>query len=139
MWAIRTRKSFAKIFDGCGLFLLSNFLVLLLVGGSLKALPRESSTQEVHENVTKSFQIISPRLFPSQMCINAHVTCSAGERFSLSVGNMLLRLRVTVLLSHTEIDHMDDIGVFGSRSPNQEVVWLDISVNKISFMDRLDA
>lgn len=44
----------------------------------------------------------------SQMSVDAHVPCSTAETFPLPVGNMLLRLGITVLLSHAKIDNVDD-------------------------------
>ena len=54
-----TWETIAEILDGSSLLLLTNLLVLLLVGSSLETLPRESATEEVHENVTKGLQIIT--------------------------------------------------------------------------------
>lgn len=52
---------------------------------------------------------------------------------------MLFRLWVSILFSHSEIDNMDDIGSFCSRTTNQEIIGLDISVDEIFFVDCLDA
>jgi len=50
---------------------------------------------------------------------------------------MLLSLRVSVLLGHTEVDNVDDICCFGVGSANEEVVWFDVSINEILLVDRL--
>jgi hypothetical protein len=34
---------------------------------------------------------------------------------------------------------MDHVGVFRMRLANQKVVWLDVSVNQVLFVNRLDA
>ena len=52
------RIAFDEFGDGCRLFLLSNLLVLLLVGRRLESLPRETATEEVEENVTKRLEIV---------------------------------------------------------------------------------
>jgi hypothetical protein len=49
----------------------------------------------------------------------------------------LLRLRVTVLFRHTEVDYMDDIGGFCARSADEEVVGLDVSVDEVLLVYRL--
>ena len=59
----RTRVSFAQLPDRCTLLLVSDLLVLLFVRGRFETLPREASSQEVHEYVTKGFQIITAGLF----------------------------------------------------------------------------
>ena len=58
----RTREAFAQLLDRCGLLLLANLLVLLLVRRSLEALPRQTSAEEVHEDVTKRLEVVSARL-----------------------------------------------------------------------------
>lgn len=92
-----------------GLLLLSNLLVLLLISRSLQALPRQSTPQEVHKDVAKSFEIIASRLFPSEMGIDTHVTGSSGEGFSLAIRNVLFRLGIPILLSHAKIDNVNRV------------------------------
>ena len=53
-----TRKALTQVLDGRRLFLLTNLLVLLLVGSSLQPLPWQSTSQEVHENMAESLQVI---------------------------------------------------------------------------------
>lgn len=72
-------ETFAQVFDGSRLLLLSNLLVLLLVRGSLETLPRKTASEEVHENMTQRFQVITSGLFASKMGVDAHVARSARE------------------------------------------------------------
>lgn len=44
---------------------------------------------------------------------------------------MLLCLWVSVLLGHSEIDNVDDIGRLGTGSSDQEVVGFDVAVNEV--------
>jgi len=53
------RVAVTEILDGSGLLLLSNLFVLLLVRGSLQALPGETSTEEVHEHMAQGFEVIT--------------------------------------------------------------------------------
>ena len=50
---------------------------------------------------------------------------------------MLLGLWVSVLFGHSEIDDMNDIGGFGTRASDEEVVGLDVSVDQVAVVDRL--
>jgi hypothetical protein len=50
---------------------------------------------------------------------------------------VLFRLGVTILLGHAKIDDVDDIGGFGARSADEEIVRFDISVDEVLFVDRL--
>lgn len=43
-----------------------------------------------------------------QMGVDTHVSRRAAQALSFAIGYMLFGLWVTVLLGHTEIDHMDD-------------------------------
>ncbi len=52
---------------------------------------------------------------------------------------MLLRLGVAVLLSHAEINHVDDVSALRARAANEEVVGLDVTVDQILLVDGLDA
>ena len=55
--------AFAQFFyRGC-LLLLTDLFVLLLVRRRFETLPRQASTEEVHENVTERLEIITSRLF----------------------------------------------------------------------------
>jgi hypothetical protein len=49
-----------------------------------------------------------------------------------------IRLGIPVLLGHSEIDDMDDILPLGSRTSDQEVVGLDITVDQVLLVDGLD-
>ena len=89
--------------------------------------------------MAKSLEVIPPRLLSSEMRVDAHVACRARKRLSLPVRNMLLRLRVSVLLSHPKVDDMDHIGRFCGRAADEEVVRLDVSVNEVLFVDGLDS
>jgi hypothetical protein len=57
-----TRIVFNQLGDRCGLLLLSNLFVLLLVGGRLETLPRKGTSEEVEEHVSETFEIVSSRL-----------------------------------------------------------------------------
>lgn len=71
------------------------------------------------------------------MGVDTHVSRSSGEGLALPVGNVLLRLRVTVLLRHTKIDDMDDTSSLRSRSADEEVVGLDVPVDEVLLVDGL--
>lgn len=43
------------------------------------------------------------------------------------------------MLGHAEVDNMDYVRSFRVWSPDQEVIGLDVSVNQVLFVNRLDA
>jgi hypothetical protein len=133
------RVAIAEVLDGSGLLLLSDLLVLLLVRGSLQALPGKTSTEEVHEHVAKGLEIVTTRLFPTKMGVDTHVSRGTGEGLPLTVRDVLLGLRVTVLLGHAEINNVDNVGGFAVWPSDQEVIRLDIAVDEVLLVDSLHA
>jgi hypothetical protein len=76
-------------------------------------------------------------LLASQMSVDAHVTSGTGKRLTFPVGDVLLRLGVAVLLRHSEVYDVDDVGALGARTADQEVVGLDVAVDEILLVDSL--
>jgi hypothetical protein len=72
------------------------------------------------------------------MGVDTHVTSGTGERLAFPVGNVLLGLRVTVLLCHTKVDDVDDIGALRARAADEEVVGLDVAVDEVLLVDGLN-
>ena len=132
-------ETIAKLGDWRRLLLLSDLLILLLVGRSLQSLPWETSPEEIHEDVSERLEIIATRLLASKMGVDGHVTRSSGKRLSLAIWNVLLSLWVAVLLGHAEVNGVNNISRLGAWSADQEVVWLDISVNEVLLVDGLDS
>ena len=73
------------------------------------------------------------------MGIDRHVSCCSTQTLSLSVWDMLLCFRVSVLFSHSEINDMNDIGGFSTGTTNEEVVGFDVSVDQVTIVDGLDS
>ena len=71
------------------------------------------------------------------MCVNRSIASCSREVLVLSVGDMEVGLRIAVLLSETKVDHIDLVPTLANT--HQEVVRLDIAVDKITRMDVLDA
>jgi len=133
------RVAVTEILDGSRLLLLSNLFVLLLVRSSLQALPGEASTEEVHEDVAEGLEVITTGLFPTEMGVDAHVSCGTRKRLPLTVRDVLLGFRVTVLLGHAKINNVDNVGGFAVGPSDQEVVGLDVAVDEVLLVDGLDA
>lgn len=134
-----TWESFTQILDRGGLLLLSNLLILLLVGSSFQALPRQATPEEVHEHMSQCLQVVPSRLLSPQMCIDAHVTSCARQTLALPIWYMLFGLRIAVLLRHSEINNVDNISSLGIGSANEEIIGFDIAINQVLFVNGLDA
>ena len=68
------------------------------------------------------------------MCVYTHVSCRAAQTLAFTVGYMLFCLGIAILFRHTEVDDMYNICIFSSRSADEKVVWLYITVYKILLM-----
>ena len=137
--SVVTWESIAKILDRGSLLLLSNLFILLLVGRSLETLPGEATSQEVQEDVSQSLEVVTSRLFSSQMGVDTHVAGCAGQRLPLAIRDMLLSFGISVLLGHAEINNMDNISSLSVRAANKEVIGLDVTVDQVLLVDRLDS
>lgn len=51
----------------------------------------------------------SKTLTSAQMGVDAHIARRPTQALSFTVGYMLLGFRVTILLGHPEVDHVDDL------------------------------
>jgi len=109
--------------------LLHDLLVFLLFGVGLEALPRQTSTIEIHEDIANCFKIVPPALLNAQVRVDTSITRSACQILVLTVRDVLLRLRVTVLLGEPEVDGMDLVRLFAQ--PDQKVVRLDIAMDEV--------
>lgn len=73
------------------------------------------------------------------MGVDTHVAGCSGQRLSLTIGDMLLGFRITILLSHTKVNDVDHIGGLRAGATDEEVVGLDVTIDEILLMDCLDA
>ena len=137
-WCRHTREAVTEILDRSCLLLLADLLVLLLVGSSLQTLPWQTASQEVHENVTQSLQVVPTRLFASQMGVDTHVTRRTRKGLALPVRDVLLRLGVTVLLGHTKVHDVNYISTLRAWSANEEVVRLNVAVDEVLLVNGLN-
>jgi len=87
--------------------------------------------------MAEGLEIVATRLFASKMGVDTHVTRGSGERLAFPVGNVLLRLGVAVLLGHSEVDNVDNVGALGAWAADEEVVGLDVSVDEVLLVDSL--
>ena len=64
------------------------------------------------------------------MGVNRCISGGACQVFAVSVWNVLASLRVTESLGQTEVDYVHVVLLFADA--DQEVVWLDVSMQKVS-------
>jgi len=117
--------------------LLLNVVVLFILRAAWESLPGKLALEEVEEHVANSLEIVSPRLLNSLVGGNGGVPGGTSQVLAILVGDMLT-LRVLVTLGEAEID---DVDVVTGRvlAANQEVVWLDVSVDDSLFVNLFDA
>jgi hypothetical protein len=108
----------------------------LLLSLGFYALPREASSQKVHEHVPERLQIVSPTLVNANVRVDASIPRSASQVFELFVLVVCLRFWVAVSLRQPEIDRMDYLRPLSE--PDQEVVWLHIAVDEMFGVEILE-
>lgn len=126
----------AKNLCGGGHLLLHDTVVFLLLSSGLQTLPGKRTTAEVEHDITEGFHIITAGLFDTKVSVDTGITGSTREVLVLTVGDVEVRLGVTVFLSETEIDDVDLITTLADT--HQKVVRLDITVDKGFGVDVLD-
>ena len=127
----------AKKIGGSSHLLLHDAVVFLLLGGGLETLPRERTAEEVHEDVGERLEIITTSLLNTQMGVDGGVTSGTCEVLVLSVGNVKMGLRVSVLLGETKVDDIDLVAALPNT--HQEVIRLDVTVDEVARVDVLDS
>ena len=70
------------------------------------------------------------------MGVNRGVASSAGQVLAVTVRDVLAGLGVAEALGKAEVDDVDVVLLLADA--DQEVVWLDISVEEVSAVDELD-
>ena len=87
--------------------------------------------------MTDGLEIVPSRLLVANMCINTSITSCTSQILAFSEWNMFA-IRIFVAFSKTKINDKDTVFVV-LIATNQEVIWLNISVNYPLFVDFLDA
>lgn len=117
--------------------LLLDVVVLLILRASGQTLPRETASQEVQQHVANCLEVVPPRLFVADVSVDTGVAGGACEVLALPERNVLA-VGVLVTLGKTEINDVDVVLV-GVIAADQEVVWLDVSVDDALFVDFLNS
>jgi hypothetical protein len=116
--------------------LLHDTVVFLLLGRSPQTLPWELTTKEVEKDISQRLKIITSCLLNTKMGIDTSVTSGTSEVLVLSIGDVEMRLRVTVFLREAEID--DVYLITALSNTHQEVVRFDVTMDKVARVDILD-
>jgi hypothetical protein len=88
------------------------------------------SQVKVKQTEANSFKIISAGLLNPQVSVQTRISCSSSQMSILAVGDVLLRPRVSILLSQAKVDQVDNIGA-GTQT-QEKVIGLDISMNVVA-------
>ena len=72
------------------------------------------------------------------MRVDAHVTSGTTQALLFSIWYMLLGLGIPVLLGHTKVNDIYHV-LFAGCTTDEEVIRLDISVDEIFFVERLNS
>ena len=114
-----------------------DIIVLLILWSTGQALPGQLTLYEVEKHVANCFQVVSPWLFNTFVSGYRGVPGRSCQVFAIFVGDVLA-LTVLVALCEAEIYDVDVVSTRFCAS-DQEIVWLDISVDDSLFMHFFDA
>mmetsp|Transcript_17046 Transcript_17046/g.26332 ORF Transcript_17046/g.26332 Transcript_17046/m.26332 type:complete len:339 (-) Transcript_17046:210-1226(-) len=129
-------KTAGQRLDCRGNLLVLDAVVLVVLGLALEALPREAALQEVDQNETNTFEVVSARLLDPQVGVDTCVASSTGERLVILVGDVLSGLGISVALSQPEVDDVDNVLLLAVA--DEEVVGLHIAVDKVVIVQKLE-
>ena len=85
--------------------------------------------EEVDQDESKGFKVVSPTLLNSQVGIYRGIPGSSSEILSVPVGNMLSSFWVSEPLGESKINYVDEVLLFSDS--NKEVIGLDIPVEEM--------
>lgn len=100
-------------------------------------MPRQSASVEVHQNVAERLHVVSTRLLDAQVCVDACVAGRPSQVFVFPVWNVGPRPVVSELLGQTKVDQKEFVAV--TPDAHEEVVGLDVSVDEVFVVNKLDA
>lgn len=118
------------------MFFLHDEFVLLRGGFGLESLPGETSLEEIYEDVSNTFKVVTTRLFNPQVVINGSVTRCSSKRSAFALGDVLKGTGVPIPLGKSEINAVDEISAAAS-SVGDKVSWFDITVDKVTGVHEL--
>ena len=127
----------AQLLNASLLLLLLDVGVLLSLGSSGKALPRETASEEVEDHVANGLKVVSSRLLVTKMGVDRSVSGRTSQVLAVSEGNVLA-IRRLVALGQTEVDDVDGV-LRLVVAANQEVVRLDVTMDDALFVNDLDS
>lgn len=151
------REATAEDLGRSGHLLLHDPVVLLLLRGGLKTLPRERATAEVEHDVTERFHVVTAGLLcwtlaygfsntvdnvwgkihtNTKVSVDGGIPGSAGEVLVLSVRNVEMGLGVAVFLGQAKVNDIDLVASLPDA--HEEVVGLDVAVDEGLGVDVLD-
>lgn len=127
----------AEQIGGGGHLLLHDTVVLLLLGGCLETLPGKGTAEEVHEDISEGFEVITTSLLDAKMGVDGSVAGGTGQVLVLAVGDVKMSLGVTEFLCKAEIDDVDLVATLADA--HQKVVGFDVAVDEVTGVSILNA
>lgn len=126
----------AEVLEARLQLLILNILVLLILVAPGQALPRQTALDKIQYDMAYGFQIITSTLLLSFVRIQGCVASRASQILAITIWNMLA-VRGLVVLGEPEVDNVERVLRMLLRT-DQEVVWLDVSVDDPLLVALLD-
>ena len=127
----------AQVFDACDGLLDLNLLILFFLCFGWKTLPRQSTSNEVHQDDAYLLKVVSASLFNAEMRIQTGIPSCSSQRLIIFKGDVSARFGIFVSLGKTEIDNVNYMLLL--LNADKKVIRLDVSMQEAILMDILDA
>jgi hypothetical protein len=134
---IDLRLILAKIFNRNFFLFLFNVGIFLSLRSSWKALPWQRALQEIKQNMTNGFKIISSGLLVSNMSVYGGISSGSCQVLAISERNVL-SVRRFIAFCKTEIDNINCIFSLFSAT-DHKIVWFNVSVNNSLLVDNFNS
>ena len=132
-----TGVAVAELLDGCvDLALLDASVLVVLVPGS-ESLPWQLALEQIQQHVPRALQVVAARLLNAEVRVGGGVSRGARETLLVSVGDVLVGVRVLPPLRQPEIDQVQCLRAL--LQANQDVLGLQVAVDVGALVEGLDA
>lgn len=127
----------AKLLNRRLLLLFLDVGILLRLRSAGQTLPRERAAQKVQDHVPNCLKVITAGLLVTKMRVDGGIASSSSQVLAVSERNVLSIGRLEAL-GEAEVNNVDSVlGLIVAT--DQEVVWLDVTVDNAFFVYNLDA
>ena len=126
------RVTLSQILNAGHSFFYLDLFIFFFFGLCWETLPGQTSSYKVHQYDPNLLQIISSRLFNTQMCIQTCIACSPCQRLVIFKRDMSSSFWILISFGKSKVNQIQYMLIFPCT--NQEIIWFDISMKEAILM-----